>query len=74
MVLYGDKAYHSQQLHAKLFDRVIILIVEPKKNLLLGQQEGFLEHSLSLYTKSPGLWKHSFRFHKKAAVKHMLGK
>ena len=62
-----------KQLHAKLLTKGVKVIVEPKKNFFLRQRQGFLECNLRLYKKSPGLWKHTFRFHKKAAVEHVFG-
>ena len=72
-VLYGNKAYHDRRLHAKLEAWGVRFIVEPKKNFVPHGLSGFFERSLRLYKNSPGLWKHTFRDHKKAAVEHVFG-
>ena len=72
-VLYGDKAYHDKQLHAKLLEWGVKFVVESKKNFVLRGVKGFLERSLRLYKNSPGLWRHTFRYWRKAAVEHVFG-
>ena len=72
-VLYGDKAYHDRELHAKLLGCGMKFIVEPKKNFVFRCVKGFLERSLRLYKNSPELWKHTFRYWRKATVEHVFG-
>ena len=73
LVLFGDKAYHHKQLHAKLLDWGVKVIVEPKTNFRLGQRQGLLERTLHLYQRSPGLWKYILLYHEKTTVDHVFG-
>ena len=70
-VLYGDKAYNSYT--QKLLEWCVKFVVASRKNFVLNRVKGFLERSLRLYKNSPGLWKHTFRYWRKAAVEHVFG-
>ena len=47
--------------------------MEPKKNFVFKGVKDFIERSLRLYKNSLVLWKHTFRYWRKAAVEHVFG-